>query len=236
MGGGMSKTETFEDIFQRASQRKGGNKQLEALLGKPATPRKLKSLGDDRYLSAFSKKIFQSGFVWRVVENKWPAFEKAFFKFDVDKILMMPDDMLERKAQDPSIIRNFTKVKSIRENAFMIQEIRRQGDSFAAFIANWPSEDIIGLWDYLKKHGSRLGGNTGPYALRTLGKDTFILSRDVERYLKTREVFSGAASSKRSRTQIQAFFNAMQQESGRPLQQISQVIGFASGDNVVFPE
>ncbi|HAG41377.1 MAG TPA: 3-methyladenine DNA glycosylase, partial [Pseudoalteromonas sp.] len=40
-------------------------------------------------------------------------------------------------------------------------------------VANWPGDDTIGLWAYLKKHGARLGGNTGPYALRALGKDTF---------------------------------------------------------------
>ena len=55
----------------------------------------------------------------------------------------------------------------------MIHDVRYEGESFSKLIAEWPSEDITGLWAFLKKNGSRLGGNTGPYALRTLGKDTF---------------------------------------------------------------
>ncbi|GIS02352.1 MAG: hypothetical protein CM15mP103_09030 [Gammaproteobacteria bacterium] len=50
--------------------------------------------------------------MWRVVDKKWPQFEEVFWEFDVERLLMMPDDMLERKARDPAIIRNFSKVKN----------------------------------------------------------------------------------------------------------------------------
>ena len=105
--------------------------------------------------------------------------------------------------------------------------------SFAQFIHDWPSEDIIGLWTYLKKHGQRLGGNTGPYALRLLGKDTFILSSDVEAYLRAQQVIDGGLQSKKSLTAIQAYFNQLQNESGYSLTQLSRLIAFASGDNYV---
>lgn len=230
----MNNKEGFDQIYQRACERKGDERQLALLLSQPLDTAKLKFVGDDRFLAEMTKKVFQSGFVWRVVNNKWPEFEKAFFGFDIDKILMMPDEMVERKAQDPSIIRNYTKVKSIRDNAYMIHEVCIRGGSFAEFVADWPAEDVVGLWDYLKKHGSRLGGNTGPYALRALGKDTFILSRDVERFLKSQDVFSGSSTSKRSRNQVQQFFNDMQQQSGRSLQELSQIIAYSTGDNLVF--
>ena len=71
----------------------------------------------------------------------------------------MPDEMLERKAADPRIIRHLKKVWGIRENALMISDIQQKYGSFGQFITQWPSSDIIGLWQYLKKHGSRLGGN-----------------------------------------------------------------------------
>ena len=63
------------------------------------------TLSDDRILSAFTKKVFKSGFVWRVVENKWSNFEELFFDFDLTKVLMMPEEMQERKAADARIIR-----------------------------------------------------------------------------------------------------------------------------------
>jgi 3-methyladenine DNA glycosylase Tag len=237
-------TEKFSHIYQRAAERKGGKKALELLLGKKIIGKKLHTdsaaqqsianLSDDRILSAFTKHIFKSGFVWRVVENKWPDFEENFFNFNIEKILMMPEEMLERKAADPKIIRNYNKVKTIKANAQMIFDYQvDHKSSFVQFIADWPSSDIIGLWAYLKKNGQRLGGNTGPYALRLLGKDTFILSSDVEAYLRAQNIIDGGLQSKKSLTAIQSYFNQLQQESGYNLTQLSRLIAFASGDNYV---
>ena len=238
-----NKPEAFKTLFARAAERKGGVKALEALLGKKIVGKKLHDdiaaqqsvakLGDDRILAAFTKQIFKSGFVWRVVENKWPDFEETFFNFNIEKILMMPEEMLERKAADPKIIRNFNKVKTIKANAQMIFEQQVDGKSFAQFIQDWPSEDIIGLWAHLKKHGQRLGGNTGPYALRLLGKDTFILSSDVEAYLRAQKIIDGGLQSKKSLTAIQEYFNELKKESGYSLTQLSRLIAFSCGDNYV---
>ncbi|MFQ3266067.1 MAG: 3-methyladenine DNA glycosylase Tag, partial [Colwellia sp.] len=217
---------------------------LEALLGKKILGKKLlddtaaqqyvAELSDDRILAAFTKQIFKSGFVWRVVENKWPDFEEHFFNFNIEKMLMMPEEMLERKAADPKIIRNYNKVKTIKANAQMMFDITMDKNiSFAQFINDWPSEDIIGLWAYLKKHGQRLGGNTGPYALRLLGKDTFILSSDVEAYLRAQQIIDGGLQSKKSLTAIQAHFNKLKNESGYSLTQLSRLIAFSCGDNYV---
>jgi 3-methyladenine DNA glycosylase Tag len=155
----------------------------------------------------------------------------VFFDFDIEKMLLLSDEMLEQKAQDPRIIRNLSKVFTIRDNALMIYQLRREHGSFANFIANWATTDIVGLWAYLKKHGARLGGNTGPYALRAIGKDTFLLTQDVEAYLRAYGVFDGSSSSKKSLQQIQQQFNQWQQESGLSLQQISQTIALSIGEN-----
>ncbi len=223
--------ESFKDIYFRAAERKGGKNTLTALLGEHPEHSQIANLTDDRILSAFTKKVFQSGFVWRVVENKWLDFEEHFFNFNIEKMLMMPAEMLERKASDPKIIRNFKKVQTIKANAQMIFEEQQNGHSFAEFIANWPSDNIIGLWAYLKKNGQRLGGNTGPYALRILGKDTFLLSRDVEGYFRAHDLISGGIQSKTSLNAIQAAFNHWQEESGLSLSQLSRLIAFATGDN-----
>lgn len=223
--------EKFAVIYARASKRKGGEAALEALLGNPLPADEFAKIGDDRFLAEFTKKVFQSGFVWRVVRNKWPDFEELFFGFDVEKVLMMPDEMLERKASDPRIIRNFNKVKTIRENALMIDDVRRQHGSFAQFVADWPADDIIGLWAYLKQHGARLGGNTGPYALRFLGKDTFLLSKDVEDYFVQHKLIEGSARSKRSLNVINQTFLGWQKQSGWSLQRLSQLLAFSCGDN-----
>ncbi len=232
----MEKMEKFQTIYQRAAERKGGEKALEHLLSDVHSSEDIANLTDDRVLSAMTKKIFQSGFVWRVVENKWQDFEDSFFNFDITKILMMPEEMLEKKAADPKIIRNFNKVKTIKANAQMIFEEQQNGHSFAEFIAQWPSDNIIGLWSYLKNKGQRLGGNTGPYALRVLGKDTFLLSNDIEAYFRANKIITGGLQSKSSLQAIQASFNQLREESGYSLSQLSRLIAFATGDNHIMAE
>lgn len=230
--------EKFERLYQRAAERKGGEQALAILLDIKYDGMKdvasLSQLTDDRVLSAFTKQVFKSGFVWRVVENKWPDFEESFFDFNIEKILMMPDEMLERKASDPKIIRNYNKVKTIKANAQMMFDHQLDnGTSFAQLITQWPTTDIIGLWAYLKKHGQRLGGNTGPYALRILGKDTFLLSSDVEAYLRAQKIIDGGLHSKKSLTATQAFFNELHSKTDYSLMQLSRLIAFAGGDNAV---
>ena len=125
----------YNSIYDLACLRKGSAEQVEAMLSKPKTKRQLKKTADPTYLAEFSKKVFQSGFVWRVVEAKWDNFEELFWGFDIDKLLMMPDDMLERKSQDKKIIRNYKKIWAIRENAIFIDSVRRHYNiSFAEFI------------------------------------------------------------------------------------------------------
>ncbi|OAN14041.1 3-methyladenine DNA glycosylase [Photobacterium jeanii] len=223
--------EKFTHIYARAAERKGGDEALESMLSVPLSAEQLAAIPDDRWLAAFTQKVFQSGMSWKVVRSKWPNFEEVFFGFDIEKMLLMPNEMWERKATDPAIIRHLGKVMTIPENARMIHQATREYGSFANMVAQWPQQDIIGLWQHLKKHGKRLGGNTGPYTLRVMGKDTFILSGDVEAYLRSTGVIDGGRDTKKSQQATLAAFNDWQQESGRPLCQISQIIAFSTGDN-----
>ncbi|HIF9108967.1 TPA: DNA-3-methyladenine glycosylase I [Photobacterium damselae] len=226
--------EKFNQIYDRAAERKGGIQALEKLLVDPKNQQELALITDDRWLATFTLRIFQSGMTWQVVRNKWPNFEDVFFGFNIEKMLLVPDEMWERKATDPAIIRHLGKVMTIPANADMIHRAAVEYGSFAQMVADWPCEDIIGLWQYLKKKGARLGGNTGPYALRTMGKDTFIISQDVEAYLRNIGVIEGGKSSLKSLKATQKAFNDWQQESGRPMCQVSQIISFSCGDNHVF--
>ena len=136
---------------------------MEAMLPKVASKKQLTALGSDRYLAEFTRKVFQSGFVWRVVDKKWDHFEEEFWGFDIKRLLMMPDDMLERKASNPAIIRNHNKVKTILKNAAMIADTeRREAQSFGAFIANWPEDDVIGLGFTLKNKAAAWEATPAP--------------------------------------------------------------------------
>mgnify|MGYP001628246565 CR=1 FL=1 len=68
----------FSRLYDQAAARKGGESALQSLLPRVAEPGELEALGDDRYLSEITRGIFKAGFVWRVIDNKWPGFEAAF--------------------------------------------------------------------------------------------------------------------------------------------------------------
>lgn len=223
--------EKFSDIYLRAVERKGGEEDLYRIISRPLKNDRIRRIDNSEFLSEFTRKVFQSGFVWSVVNKKWAGFEEVFFEFDIEKMLMMPDEMWEAKCKDERIIRNAKKVMTIKDNAQMIYEVATDYGSFGQFVAQWPKDDVIGLWAYLKKHGARLGGNTGPYALRQLGIDTFLLSKDVESYFRAHKLIDGGLTSKRSLSVIQGAFNKWQGESKLSFQEMSQIIAFSTGDN-----
>lgn len=215
----------FDQALAAAQANKGGAQALEDILPKAISAKALAEISDDRCLAEISKCVFRAGFVWRVVENKWPGFEQVFAKFNPDWIAMQPAEKLEEMAQDKRIIRNYTKVKSVYANAIFICDVRAEHGSFGKFLAAWPEEDIVGLWTYLKKHASRLGGASGPYFLRFVGKDTFLLTDDVIAALvqygfTTQTKFT----SQKALREVQNVFNELRGETGRSHAQLSRIL------------
>ena len=214
----------FAQIEARAIERKGGPAALESLLPTCKTPSELARIPDDRYLSEMSKRVFQAGFVWRVVEQKWPEFETAFHGFHPGRVALLDDDALDAMMSNTGLIRNYKKLETVRRNAGFILEIAREHGSFGRLVADWPVEDIVGLWQLLKKRASRLGGSSGPYMLRFVGKDTFLLSGNVVKALIHQGVIDKEPTSQKALHLVQAAFNRWREESGRPLCQLSRIL------------
>ncbi len=219
---------SFNWIYEHVVAHKAGL-DVEALLPEVKSAEQLKAIGDDRLLSEISLRVFRAGIKHSVVDAKWPAFEQAFYGFDPDKIILMSDDQLENLMQNDQIIRHWGKIKSVRANAMMVTELAAQHGSFANFIADWPVTDIVGLWTLLKKQGQQLGGKSGAYFLRQLGKDTFILTDDVVAALKAQDIVDKAPTSQRDLQKVQGCFNQWQQESGRPMAHISRLLSYTVG-------
>ncbi|VXC67145.1 DNA-3-methyladenine glycosylase I [Pseudomonas sp. 8Z] len=202
----------------------GSATALEAMLPQPCSAAELRALADDRYLSLISLRIFRAGLKHSLVDAKWPAFEQAFFGFDPEKVVLMGAERLENLMQDARLIRHLGKLKSVPRNAQFILDVRRDKGSFGALIADWPVTDIVGLWKYLAKHGSQLGGLSAPRFLRMVGKDTFIPTDDMVAALKAQGVIDKAPTSLKDLAAVQAAFNQWQVESGRPLCQLSVML------------
>jgi 3-methyladenine DNA glycosylase Tag len=216
----------FDEIFAIAADRKGGPAALEAQLSKPKSAAELAHIPEDRWLAQFTKGVFQAGFNWQVIENKWEGFEAAFHGFDVDRCAFLHDEDMDRLMSNTAIVRNGPKIRTVIENAHFLQSLRAEGGA-GVVLGGWATTDYISLLDFMKKGGSRIGGNTGQYALRFLGKDSFILSRDVVARLIAEGVVDKQPTSKGAMKKVQEAFNIWMDQSGRSLTEISRVLAMS---------
>ncbi|SLN63471.1 DNA-3-methyladenine glycosylase 1 [Roseovarius albus] len=217
---------TFDDIYQIAIDRKGSAAAVEALLRTPLPLEELREIPEDRWLAMMAKCIFQAGFSWKVIESKWEGFEAAFDGFDIGRCAFMDDEKFDSLISDTRIIRNGTKIAAVRDNAAFLLELRAEG-GVGETLGGWPSTDFIGLLEMLKKRGSRLGGSTGPIALRFVGRDGFLLSADVTARLIAEGVIDKPATSKSAMKAVQSAFNTWMDQSGRSLTEISKVLALS---------
>lgn len=222
----------FEQIRNRAEERKGGAKALKLLLPDRSDPIALAQISDDRCLAEMAKCIFRSGFSWKVVEAKWPDFETVFMGFEPARLVFQPDEFWDDAASDKRIIRHGGKIAAVRHNAGFVADTAREHGSFGRFVAGWPDADIVGLWDILAKRGKRLGGNTGRYFLRFIGKDCFLPSADVVKALRASGLeIAENPTSKRDLRAMQEQFNAWHAETGLPYVHLSRICAMSAGEN-----
>ncbi len=214
----------YKWLHEYCLNRFGSAAALEARLPQPRSAAQLRAIGDDRYLSTLALRVFRAGLKHSLVDAKWPAFEQVFFGFDPEKVVLMSAEHLERLMQDARIIRHLGKLKSVPRNAQMILDVQKDHGSFAAFIADWPVTDIVGLWKYLTRHGNQLGGLSAPRFLRMAGKDTFVPTGDVAAALVAQGVVDKQPTSQRELALVQEAFNQWHEQSGRPLCQLSVML------------
>ncbi|RUU28833.1 DNA-3-methyladenine glycosylase I [Mesorhizobium sp. M6A.T.Ce.TU.016.01.1.1] len=222
----------FQKIRARAAKRKGGEAALASLLGPMPDNAAVADVADDGILSIMAERVFAAGFVWRVIEQKWPGFEEAFLRFEPKRLLFQPDDFWHELTADQRIVRNPQKIKSVRDNAAFVDRVSKEHGGFGKFLADWPADDQIGLMAYLGKHGSRLGGHTGQYFLRWLDWDAFIVSADMAAALRDAGLdIAESPTSKRDLDKIQNQINAWAAQTGLPRRHISRILAMSIGEN-----
>ncbi|MEI6203805.1 MAG: DNA-3-methyladenine glycosylase I [Enhydrobacter sp.] len=222
---------SFKSIRARAEKRKGGAKVLTSLLPRKPNNKAIAKLPDDRILSDIAARIFSAGFVWSVIDKKWPGFEEAFLGFNPKRLLFQPAEFWEKLASDKRIVRHAGKIKAVRDNAKFVTEVAHEHGSFGKFLSRWPADDQVGLMEFLAKRGSRLGGFSGQYFLRFLGWDAFVLQGDVLTCLRDSGVEIGTGTSKKDLRAAQAQLNAWAQESGLPISHVSRICALSIGEN-----
>lgn len=226
---------SFHTIVERAIKRKGGKENLFALLPQQIEPETLSAKPDSYYLEEMTRSIFQSGFVWRVINSKWPTFQEAFFDFDLNRLMKLSECDWDNYIQDIRIVRHRQKIQAVKHNLWFVNDISHEYAGFGSFLVEWPKTDLVGLFRTLKSRGSRLGGNTGQYFLQHVGVDSFALTRDVVAGLQLHGLeINDNPSSQKDLKLIQQTFNQWQQDTGYGYLQLSMIMAYSVGENRVF--
>lgn len=223
---------SVDELFDMAAAHRGSREVIEDMMPAVKSAAEIKALGDDRILAGMTKAVFQAGFSWKVIENKWSGFEEAFEGFVPVRWKFMSDDDLDSLLKDTRIVRNGIKIQTVRDNAIMLCDLDDEYGSAAACIADWPVDDFVGLLAMLHRRGSRLGGSTAQYFLRFLGKDGWVMGRDVVAALVREGVVEKAPTGKGAQAKVQAAFSQWSADSDRPFAHISRLLALSTGPNL----
>ncbi len=127
---------------------------------------------DEAYLENMSRVIFLAGLSWRMIEEKWPSFKRAFRNFSIDEVASFGEDDLKRLINDASIVRNRAKIAATLENAKQFQDIRKRFGSFQSYLDSLDKSNNYALAvKELGKKFSRLGPSSARIFLYSVGED-----------------------------------------------------------------
>ena len=87
---------------------------------------------DDRVLFEFLiLEGAQAGLSWEMILKKRDGYRKAFANYDLRKIAAFTDAKVEKLTQDPGIVRNRMKIKSVIANARATLRVQQEHGSLA---------------------------------------------------------------------------------------------------------
>ena len=120
-------------------------------------PERKKPADDAGYLEELTKAIFQAGFSWRVIRDKWPNFQRAFDGFQVEAVAGYGEPDVERLVSDASIVRNRRKLEATIHNARTMWDLSQQHGTFHAYLRTLDGMDYAERRKELSKRFKNLG-------------------------------------------------------------------------------
>ena len=171
-----------------------------------------------------SKCIFQAGFNWKVVENKWDDIEDVFDGFDIGRMGFMTDEEIGEHLSNPRVIRHGKKIAAIRDNAQFLGELAHESGSAANVFASGlraTKSDCLPC----SRNALRGWAETAPFISCASWASTALCCHGMFARALVREgVVDKSPSSKKDMEKVQAAFNEWSDQSGRPLMQISRIL------------
>jgi 3-methyladenine DNA glycosylase Tag len=120
-----------------------------------AIPLQIDAKSLDDYLEVITRAVFQAGVSWAMVENKWPAFRKAFANFDTRKVASFSEADIERLSNDASILRSRNKIVATVKNAQVLVALEDEYGDFRKYLHSKP--DYADLSKDLRKRFKYMG-------------------------------------------------------------------------------
>lgn len=79
----------------------------------------------------------QAGLSWSTILNKRENYRRALDGFDIERIVRYDDDKLAALLEDPGIVRNRLKIRSVVGNARAFRDVTAEHGSFATYLWSW---------------------------------------------------------------------------------------------------
>ena len=125
-------------------------------------PARIKPSNDNEYFTMLSKSVFQAGFSFKVVEQKWTYIVETFDNFDFKKVMNWNEEKIYQVLQSPKIIRNSKKVRGIVDNARVFHDIITKYGSFSQYLDSFKTKSYPERSKIISKQFKWLG-KTGTY-------------------------------------------------------------------------
>ena len=111
---------------------------------------------DDEYFERMTQTLFQAGLNWKMIEDKWPNFEKAFARFSIAKVARFGDRQILNLMTDKGIVRNERKIRSTIYNAQQSLVVEKEFGSFKKYFQSF-GKDHAKLMEDLQSRFKHLG-------------------------------------------------------------------------------
>jgi 3-methyladenine DNA glycosylase Tag len=115
--------------------------------------------------------VFNAGFSYQVVRNKWKGIKEIFRDFDPEILAKWTVDEISEALESPKIIRNSKKVTAIVSNAKVFLDIVNKYKSFENYLKSFKEECYEDKQKIIAKQFKWLGPTGAHFFLWSVGED-----------------------------------------------------------------
>ena len=126
---------------------------------------------DAGYFEKITQAVFQAGFSWQVIRQKWPDFKRAFSGFDIDTVADFSDHDIERLLEDKGIVRNARKIEATIANARTCQALVDDYGSMKDYLRSTADHDYYRRAKDFSKRFKYLGPMGAYFFFYSVGED-----------------------------------------------------------------